>query len=398
MQLEFHDDLENAAAANVLTGQFEYHLEQPIEILDSTLREGEQPPGVMFTRDEKLEIARALDDFGMHWISVGFPPVSQEERDTARLLCEAGLRLKTAALCRVRDDDIDVCAEVGVDAISLFLGGSDSHLFDKLRLTEDEACRRIERGVERVKKTGKLCWFGIEDSARTPLPRMLRMFQAAARAGVDNVTFPDTTGVLTPTTTRRIVEILVAVLPCPVVVHFHNDLGLALANTLAALEAGAEGVHVTTNGVGERTGNTCLEELAVVLKVKYGRDLGFRLDKIHQLSQLVHRVSGTVPGAHKPVTGKWAFSHESGIHVAGLLANRESYQPYPPEIVGRRHEILFGKHSGTQGVVYLARQNGLELSDDGARAVLEKIKQRAEERKGIVEEEVILEWIREVLA
>lgn len=393
MKLQFDDT--PAATGNMLTDPFLPRLEQPIELLDTTLREGEQPPGVVFSAEEKLEIAHALDELGMHWVSVGFPAVSKAERDTARQLVEAGFKMKTAALSRVLPGDIDACVDVGVDAVSLFLGGSDSHLFDKLRMTEAQALSKIEKAVRRAKDQGAECWFGIEDGSRTPLPRMIRMYQVATEAGADLLVLPDTIGVLTPTSTHRIFSILVALFSCPVVPHFHNDLGLALANTLAALEAGAQGAHVTVNGVGERCGNTCLEELAVALEVKYNRDLGFKLDKLYDLSMLVHDASGTVASEHKPVTGRWCFSHESGIHVAGVLANRESYQPYPPEIIGRQHEILFGKHSGSQGVIHLAERSGLSLSDAGCKAVLKKIKDHAETHKGTVAEDRILTWIRE---
>lgn len=394
MQLTF-DQPAGLSSHDVLTGPFTPPIEQEIEVMDSTLREGEQPPGVVFTPDEKFAIAEKLDDLGMHWISAGFPPVSKEEQATAKRLTSAGFKMRTAALCRVLPSDIDICAEVGVDAISLFLGGSDSHLNDKLRWTEAEAYDRITKAVQHVKSTGKLCWFGVEDGSRTPLPRLVRMFQTAVDAGCDLLILPDTLGVLVPTAAYRIVSILVSLFPgIPVVPHFHNDMGLALANTLAGFEAGARGCHVTINGVGERCGNTCLEELAVVLKVKYGVDLGFKLDRLYDLSMHVHQLSGTHPSEHKPIVGKWCFSHESGIHVAGVLANRESYQPYPPELIGRHHEILFGKHSGMAGVLHLARKHGLEVPEGARQDILARIKERAEQTKTNVAEEEIVEWIR----
>jgi isopropylmalate/homocitrate/citramalate synthase len=384
------------STANVLTGAFEDGISQPIEVLDTTLREGEQPPGVVFSPDRKLEIARALDDFGIHWVSVGFPAVSEEERETARRIVEGGFSFKTAALCRLLPSDVDATVDVGVDLVSLFLGGSDSHLHDKLRMDEARALGKVEAAVSRSREHGALTAFGVEDFSRTPLPRLLRLLQTAVDAGADQLTLPDTLGVLTPTSTRRIVRMLVALFPeTPLVLHFHNDLGLALANTLAGLEAGAGIVHVTVNGVGERSGNTCLEELAVALRVKYGRDLGFRLDALEELSRLVHEASGTEPPAHKPVTGRWCFTHEAGIHVAGVLANPECYQPYPPSLVGRHHEIVFGKHSGGKGVEHLAAAHGLDLPEEVRTEVLRRIKQEAESRPGTVDEERILAWIRE---
>lgn len=383
------------SSANVLTAPFEARIDQPIEILDTTLREGEQPPGVVFSPDQKLEIARALDDFGVHWVSVGFPAVSEEERETARRIVRGGFRFRTAALCRLVPSDVDLTVDLGVELVSLFLGGSDSHLHDKLGLSEDEALRKIETMVAYSKRRGAITSFGIEDFSRTPLPRLVRMCQAAVDAGADWLALPDTLGVLTPPSTLHIVRLLRALLGRPVMLHFHDDLGLALANSLAGLQAGAEMVHVTVNGVGERAGNTCLEELAVVLAVKYGRDLGLKLECLEELSSLVHRASGTEPPAHKAVTGRWAFTHEAGIHVAGVLATPECYQPFPPSLVGRHHEIVFGKHSGAHGIDRLAELHGLELSKEGRAEVLAKIKRAAEERLSTVDEAEVLEWIRE---
>jgi isopropylmalate/homocitrate/citramalate synthase len=394
MRIDNCGDLDNLSI-NVLTGPFETRLSPPIDIIDSTLREGEQPPGIVFSPDQKFEIAQALDEVGVHRVSLGFPAVSAEEQASVTRMAKAGFKFRKGVLVRMIPSDIDIAADCGVDGVMLFIGGSDSHLFDTPRMTEDEALRKIDSSVRHAKSHGLACGFGIEDFTRAPLDRSLRLFQAAIDAGANELGLIDTLGVLTPTTTYRIVSLLVALLPIRMMVHFHNDLGLALANTLMALEAGAKAASVTVNGVGERTGNVCLEELAVVLRLKYGLDLGLRLDKLHAISQLVHRFSGTRPSEHKPIVGKWTFTHESGIHVAGLLANPETYQPFPPHIIGRHHEIVFGKHSGVQGVARLAELSGLQLSEPGRKAVLDKIKKDAAQHRRTVPEATILEWIRE---
>ncbi len=276
----------------------------------------------------------------------------------------------------------------------MFLGGSDTHLRHKYHIDESEAFKRIETSVARAKQTGRVVSFAVEDGSRTPLPRLVRMFQIAEQAGSDYLVLADTVGILTPSSTLQVIRVLTSLCQAKVAAHFHNDLGLALANTLAALEGGARMAHVTVNGVGERSGNTCLEELAVVLKVKYGCDLGFKLERTAALSALVHRVSGTEPPPHKSIVGKWCFSHEAGIHVAGVLAHQETYQPYPPALVGRHHEILFGKHSGAHGVEYLARESGLSLSEEASRRILDRIKNHSSQSKGVVPEELVLDWIR----
>jgi methanogen homocitrate synthase len=302
--------------------------------------------------------------------------------------------MKTAALSRLLSDDIDATVDAGVDMVSLFLGGSDVHLQHKYGFTEADALPKIEQAIARVRQRGGRAAFTIEDGSRTPLPRMVRMFQVAVDAGADYLVLADTVGVLTPPSSKQILRILSSLFPRPFGLHFHNDLGLALANSLAGLEGGARMVHVTVNGVGERAGNTCLEELAVVLKLKYERDLGFNLSTLSHLSELVHKASGTRAPEHKAIVGKWCFSHESGIHVAGILTHQETYQPYPPQTIGRHHEIVFGKHSGNQSVSYLASQHGIQLSESDRKEILDRIKRSAESKQGTVTEEQIVSWIQ----
>lgn len=383
-------------SANVLTGPFERQLTHRIELYDNTLREGEQPPGVVFTEDEKLELATALDAAGVHWANVGFPAVSETERQSCVRIAKAGLKMRLAALCRLVPDDMTKTIDAGVELVSLFLGGSDTHLQHKHRITEAEAFDRIEAGVRQAKERGaRLVSFIPEDSTRTPIARLEKMLRIAAEAGADYVGIADTVGVLTPTSTFRVVERLRSTLARPFAVHFHDDLGLSLANSLAAIEAGAELIHTTVNGVGERSGNTPLEEIAVVLRVKYGRDLGLRLEDISKLSEMVHRLSGTKPPEHKSITGRWCFTHESGIHVAGLLADPECYQPFPPSLVGRQHEIAFGKHSGTQSIQYAADRAKLTTTEAVRKAVLGRVKNAAEGKASRIEESDVVQWIRE---
>lgn len=385
-----------ASTANVLAGPFEPPFTHPVEFYDNTLREGEQTPGAVFTPEEKLELARALDDFGVPWANVGFPAVSEEEFQAVASITGAGLeKMKTAALCRMLPSDIDITVKSGVDMLSVFLAASDTHLEHKYQLTEAEAIARIEEWVPYAKSSGKLVAFSIEDASRAPLPRLVRMLQAAEAAGADYLNVADTVGILTPASAYMMARVLTSVLAPPLGLHFHDDLGLALANTLAGLQGGARLAHVTVNGAGERAGNTCLEELAVFFKVKHGMDLGFKLDRLGALSELVHRMCGTEPPAHKSVTGKWAFTHESGIHVAGVLANPETYQAYPPELIGRHHEIVFGKHSGRRGVRYFAELQGIELSDDACQAVVDRIKKHGKAaEQGPIADSLVLEWIR----
>lgn len=388
------------ATANVMAGAFEPPLTHPIEFYDNTMREGEQTPGARFTPEEKLELAMALDDFGMHWANVGFPASSPEEFETVARVTGAGLkRMKTAALCRLLPADIDITVKSGVDLISVFVAASDTHLAHKYHITESEMFARIEKWVPYAKASGRIVAFSIEDATRAPLPRLVRMLQIAEAAGADYHMIADTVGILSPVSAYMMTRVLTSAVNRPVGLHFHNDLGLALANTLAGLHAGARFAQVTVNGAGERAGNVCLEEAVVYFQVKYGMDFGFKLHQLASLCALAHRLCGTEPPAHKAVTGKWAFTHESGIHVAGVLASPETYQPYPPELIGRHHEIVFGKHSGRHGVRYFAETQGIALSDEGCQEVLDRIRKHDKDAApGPVPDHLVLEWIRAAAA
>lgn len=388
------------ATANVMAGAFEPPFSHPVEFYDNTMREGEQTPGAKFTPDEKLELAMALDDFGMHWANVGFPASSPEEFEAVARVTGAGLkRMKTAALCRLLPSDIDITVKSGVDLVSVFVAASDTHLEHKYHISESEMIARIEKFVPYAKASGRMVAFSVEDATRAPLPRLVRMLQAAEAGGADYHMLGDTVGILTPISAYMMTRVLTSAVKNPIGLHFHNDLGLALANTLAGLHAGGHFAQVTVNGAGERAGNVCLEEAAVFFKVKYGMDFGFKLNKLASLCALAHRMCGTEAPAHKAVTGKWAFTHESGIHVAGVLASPETYQPYPPELIGRHHEIVFGKHSGRHGVRYYAETQGIALSDDGCQEVLDHIRKYDKGAgPGPVPDHLVLEWIRAAAA
>lgn len=383
------------SSANLLTESFEIPIRNDVIIYDTTLRDGEQTPGVTFTSDEKLEIAMALDALGVHMAAVGMPIVSPAEFAAVKRIASAGLKMQTGALCRLVERDIDRTIESGVQWLGLFTGGSHTHLEEKLGLSEAQATAQIEKLIAYTKACGKGVIFAVEDGSRTPLPRLIRMLQAAEAAGADYIVFTDTVGILTPVSTFMVIRTLASVLKVPIGLHFHNDLGLAQANNLAGLQAGARMAQVSMNGLGERAGNASLEELVVALRVKWGVDVGIRLERLYEVAMLVHRAAGTEPPVNKGVTGKWAFTHESGIHVAGLLTTPETYQPYPPALVGRSHEIVFGKHSGKHGLLYLAERHGLQLSDEVCQAVLARIKEHGEKKaSGPIPDDTVLAWIR----
>lgn len=375
--------------SNVLTGLFEKPILQPIKITDNSLRDGEQFPHVAYNLEDKLALAKLLNDIGVYRISVGFPAVSELERQTIKSILALGLDFPDiGGLARMVKSDIDHLAEVGLKTLGLFLSTSDSHMHDKLGMTEEQAHRRMEESVAYANELGLKVVIGFEDATRTPLPRLLRLCKAAADLGATEVHIADTVGILTPTSTHGLFSLLRQWIPIEIGCHFHNDLGMATANSLAALEAGADVIDTTLCGLGERTGNTPLEQLAVALRVKYGRDLGMRLDLLPEASKILARRAQVGFAPNKPIIGEHVFSHESGIHVHGLMANPECYQPFPPALVGRKHRIIYGKHSGLNSIARLLSSAGIELPRARQEELLVQVKKAAEGKTRVSEDDV----------
>jgi isopropylmalate/homocitrate/citramalate synthase len=384
--------------ANLLTQWFQWNMPEGLQLRDLTLRDGEQTAGVAFTRDEKIEIFDALDRAGVPVISVGFPAVSQKEEEIARQLCRRADKAETIAMARMVRGDVDAVARAGARRCGVFLSLSDWHIRDKLHTDEEELLRRMADVIPYARGLGfQSLTFGIEDGTRTPLPRLVRFIQAAEELGIGDIDLADTVGILVPEAARALAETLVAFMSTPLGVHFHNDLGLATANALAAFAGGAKYADVSLASLGERTGNAALEELAVILRVKYGRDLGIRLDEIPALASTVARCAGIELPSNKPIVGDNVFSHESGIHVAGILATPITYEPFPPALVGRRHQIIYGKHSGLTGIRYLLEREKISLDSDAEQQLLARIKEAGQNKERLTEAWV-LECAREAQA
>ncbi len=382
------------APENTLTHTLQPRIAQRVFFSDNTMRDGEQAPHVAFTRDEKRELARLLDALGLDMISAGFPAVSPEELRTAQEITALGLRCRVRVLARLHPGDFEVAVESGAKVISTWIPLSDLHIRQKLRTTEDELAARLQRLLPQLARDGHEIRIGFEDATRAPLERILRFCQLVQELGVAALSLSDTCGVLTPSTAYRLVELVKPTVErCQLMVHFHNDLGLATANSLAALEAGADGVDGTITGLGERAGNTRIEELAVILKVKYGLDVPIRLQLLPEVAAFVARIAGRPIAADKPIVGGDVYTHESGIHVAGILGDPAMYQPFDPALVGREHGIAWGKHSGLKGLLHLLESNGLSLSRRDAEALLLRIKHQGE-RKEHVHAHDIVTWAR----
>lgn len=359
----------------------ERHFADPIVFWDETLRDGEQMPGVHFSPEEKLRVAERLSDIGIPLLNAGIPVVSEEEARAVRLLADAGLKAKILAAGRTVARDVDAVIESGATHIAIFVAASEVHLRFKLKMSQEEVVAASRATIRQAKEAGLHVAFVTEDTVRAPLDFVERLYGEATTAGADRLVVSDTVGIMTPLTFRwYLTEFVRRVRPKDWSVHCHNDFGLAVANTLTALELGATSPHVCVNGLGERSGNASLEEVVMALECLYGVKTGLKTERLFELSKLVEELSGVPLAANKALVGYNSFSHEAGIHTHGILAHTLTYEPIQPETVGRQRQMILGKHTGRAAVVEkLKERNG--RADDGAlSALVRQVKDRGEHR------------------
>jgi isopropylmalate/homocitrate/citramalate synthase len=342
---------------------------------DTTLRDGEQAPGVAFGFQRRFAIAQALDALGIDEIEIGFAASGAEhQRDMARVL-EGGMRARSRSLARPLIGDIDAAASVGVQSVCLFLAFSDRHLEHKLRLTFDAALTMLARAVAAAKDKGLHVCASFEDVTRTPDHRITKVIAQVAAAGADQFSLADTLGLGTHRLIRRKVIVAKRATDRPIGVHCHNDFGLAVSNTVAGVDAGADFVSTTFNGIGERAGNAATECCAAALAVLHGYRTNLDLTKLRMVSELVSRCSGIDIPPNTPIVGANAFRHESGIHVSAMLRDPRCYEACDPAVFGTRRQFVLGKTSGRAGVRHFAIGEGLELSDAACDEVLRQVKE-----------------------
>ena len=359
-----------------------------IQIFDTTLRDGEQAPGIALSSDDKVRIAMALDDLGVDIMEAGFAVSSETERETLRRIVDAGTRSTVCSLSRSVKGDVDAVMKTGVDYVHTFIATSDLHMKYKLKMTPDQVVEKAVSTIEYARDHGLRVMFSCEDATRTDLDFMKRICLAAQDAGAEAINLPDTVGVIIPQGMAHIVSEMHKVLKVPISMHCHNDMGLAVANTLAGVEAGAEICQVTVNGIGERTGNAALEEVAVNLFANYGAET-VDLTKLGPTSKMVERITGFPIAYNKPVVGRNAFAHESGIHVHGVMANTLTYEPFKPEMVGVERHIVIGKHSGEHSVRGRLDALGVRFPEEHMPELMAAIKEIAVGGKEIDDAELV---------
>lgn len=343
---------------------------------DSTLREGEQSPGVAFSAEEKLEIARRLIALGVPAIEVGTPAMGGPEEEAIRRLVDADLDIRLIGWNRGRRSDLEASFACGLRAVHIGLPSSDHHLDKKFGKTREWVVATMQELVAFAKEHDAWVSVSAEDVARADRDFLIEYAEAVKQAGADRLRLSDTIGILRPETAAATFG-EIAQVGIPLQAHMHNDFGLATANTLAAVSAGARHIHVTVNGLGERAGIAPIDEVLLGLRHHYDMDLGCKVELLAPLCQYVADVSGRHIAANKPITGSAVFAHESGIHVEGVLNVPDAFEPFPPELVGAKRSVVIGKHTGGAAIQHVLAAEGVDTDRSELDAVTRAVRYEA---------------------
>lgn len=366
-----------------------------IKILDTTLREGEQTPGVFFSVEEKIEIAKKLDEIGVDIIETGHPGVSKKVYEAVKAIGNLSLNAETLAHIRARKEDVDMALECNNQWIGVLFPSSELHLKEKLNVTKEEAVKIIEEVIRYAKNKGFKVRYSPEDTTRSNVEDVIKFCKVAEEAGADRISVIDTVGTATPESFYNLVKTVKENIKIPLNVHCHDDFGLALANTIAGIKAGATMADVCINGLGERAGITDMAELIVALKLLYKNNIKHDLDKIFELSKYVEKASGIYMSPLKPITGENAFSHKSGIHTNGVLKNPKTYEAIDPKILGRNRKFIVDRYAGRAAVREKLAEFGIKVNEQQILEITNKIKEFGDAHH-IVHDTDILDVVEEV--
>ncbi|MDX1611948.1 MAG: homoaconitate hydratase [Candidatus Thermoplasmatota archaeon] len=384
-------------------GDHGFDLPDELVIWDESLRDGEQTPGVYYTTEEKVELAKLLDEIGCDILNCGIPAVSPGELASVKAISDEGLsHASVMGAARTIRSDIDAVLKADCDECVPFIACSDVHLKYKLKKSKDECVQMAVDAVEYSVDHGLKTTFVTEDTVRADPEFVVRLYNAAIEAGATRVLFSDTVGVMTPAATKHFYQLMreLGLKEGPMGgssngpewgFHNHNDFGLGTANALAAFEMGVPCLNTAVNGRGERAGNTSFEEVIMALETLYEYDTGIKTELLHSLSQRVEESTGIPVDQMKPVVGLNAFRHESGIHTHGVLSNTLTYEPMQPEHVGHERRFVFGKHTGTAAVKDRLERAGIQADKEALLEIANTIKQRIES-KG---KDELRAWVRE---
>ena len=348
-----------------------------ITILDSTLREGEQHPGVSFTNKQRIQIAWLLDSFGVNQIEIS-PVVSHDHFEATKTIIKQGLKADILAHVRALKSDVEVAIDCNATWVATYMGISDIHLSTKLKISREEAKIRALEVADFIKSHGLKSRFTMEDASRTDPSFLIEMCKEMNSRGIERISIPDTVGIMRPQGMYNLVKMIYDNIDTKISsldVHCHNDVGLALANALAGCEAGANQIHTTIDGFGERTGIPSLAETAVALSVIYGMPNDFRLHMLKDLSRTIVSYTHIETPESKPIVGESAYKHKAGTHLAAILQNPSAYEILEPRLVGNRRKIVFGELAGKNGAAYLLSLLGLESSKVEAEKMAKGLKE-----------------------